>query len=157
MDVCIKEPLCCWYFTSLWNQHDSNYSDPSYPRENVFSFSQKKGLLTTCLLNGRRQRETAIYQQNRQQYVSVHTDENSQQLSSSYCSTTWEMYIRGAFDQITNAIQMSLQMLSSWLLFGIKRTLWLLSALCLQWIPQQTSPHAKHWPAHSPWRLQKQT
>lgn len=45
---------------------------------------------------------------------------------------------------------MSLQMLSSWLLFGIKHTLWLLSAVCLQRIPHQTSPHAEHRPAHSP-------
>lgn len=65
--------------------------------------------------------------------------------------------IRGAFHQIINAIQVYLQILSSWLLFGIKRTLWLLSALCLRWIPQQTSPHANRWPVHSPWRLQKQT
>lgn len=120
------------------------------------SYKKSSRLLTTCLLNGRRQRETAIYQQNRQQYVSVHADENSQWSSSSYCWTTWEMYKRGAFDQITNAIQMSLQMLSSQLLFGIKCILWLLSAVCLQQIPQQTSPHAKHWPVNSPWRLQKQ-
>ncbi len=81
------------------------------PEKTSFPLQQKKGPLTTCLLNGRRQRETAIYQQNRQQYVSVHTDVNSQPSSSSYCCTTWEMYRRGAFDQITNAIQMSLQML----------------------------------------------
>lgn len=135
MDFWIGELLCCWYIT--WHPLlRSLIRQGKY----VFLFI-KKVVQTTCLLNGRRQRITAINQKNRQQYVSVHTEKNSQWSSSSYCWTTWEMYKQGAFDQITNTIQMS-QMLSSQFLFGIKQTLWLLSVVCLQQSPQETRPHA---------------
>lgn len=98
------------------------------------SFSQKV-VLTTCLLNGRRQRETAIYQQNRHQCVSVDTDRPV---------TVQPHHMNGWL------IKYQMSLFSSQLLFGIKLTLWLLSAECLQQIPQQTSPHAKRWPVHSP-------
>lgn len=130
MDVCIREPLCCWQ-PWLWSL---------ISHRKCVSLFTKERLVTTCLLNVRRQHETAIYQHNRQQYVSAHRDEKSQRSSGRYCCTIWEMYKRGAFDQITNSIQMSLQMLSSWLLFGIERRLWLLSALRLQWNATAVDP-----------------
>lgn len=58
MDVCMRERLCCRYFTLESTQPPLLWSLISH--WNCVSFSQK-GLLMTCLLNERRQRETAIY------------------------------------------------------------------------------------------------
>lgn len=101
---------------------------PHIPDKMCFFFHQekKKNYRTTDNLSFKWKKTEWNCQQNRHQYVSVHTDENSQRTSSLLLH-----HKRVAFDQLTNAIQMSLQMLSSWLLFWHQaHTLITISSVC---------------------------